>query len=436
MVLTIKPTNKQHLAYEALRDENINTLFFGGGAGGGKSWHICESRLINAIIYPGYKSFIGREELKRLMQSTFITFAKVCEYHNIPKNFWRLNGQYNYIEFSNGSRIDLLDLKYLPSDPLFERFGSLEYTDGAIEEAGEVHNLAFEVLKTRIGRHKNEEFNKHPSMIISGNPKKNWTYILFYKPYRDGTLEEDKKFVQALYEDNPYTIDTYGKQLRQIKDKQLKERLMYGNWEYDDDPSCLMSYDAICDMFTNKYIEGGDKYITADIARFGKDKTTIGYWNGYRLEKIINIRKNKITEAAEEIEKLRNDKNVQLSHILVDEDGIGGGVKDILGCKGFINNSRALKRQNFENLKSQCSFKIAEMINKAKVYILCDENDRNRIIEECEVIKKDNIDKDGRLSIIKKDRIKELIGRSPDYWDMIMMRAYFELRKPIEIMYG
>ena len=43
----------------------------------------------------------------------------------------------------------------------------------------------------------------------------------------------------------------------------------------------------------------------------------------------------------------------QYSHIIVDEDGVGGGVKDgISGCKGFVNGSKALKNENFQNLKS------------------------------------------------------------------------------------
>ena len=122
------------------------------------------------------------------MQSTFITWTKVCRYHNIPEGTWKLNGQYNYIEFNNGSRIDLLDAKFLPTDPLYERFGSLEYTDGVIEEAGEIHPLFRDVMRSRIGRHLNDELGIHPTTLITGNPKKNWTYIEFYKPWKEKTL--------------------------------------------------------------------------------------------------------------------------------------------------------------------------------------------------------------------------------------------------------
>ena len=117
----INPTPKQHEAWEALK--KYTNVLFGGGAGGGKSWWLCETRLVNCYLYPGYKSFIAREELKRLMASTYLTWCKVCAFHGIPKDEWFLNGQYSYIEFRNGSRIDLLDLKYLPSDPFYERFG-------------------------------------------------------------------------------------------------------------------------------------------------------------------------------------------------------------------------------------------------------------------------------------------------------------------------
>ena len=119
------------------------------------------------------------------MGSTYITFLKVCKHHKIPKTDWKLNGQYNYIEFFNGSRIDLLDVNEIPSDPLYERFGSLEYTGGAIEEAGEVAFGAFDVLKTRIGRHNN--FNNDvviPKMLITCNPSKNWLYKEVYRPLK------------------------------------------------------------------------------------------------------------------------------------------------------------------------------------------------------------------------------------------------------------
>ena len=43
------------------------------------------------------------------------------------------------------------------------------------------------------------------------------------------------------------------------------------------------------------------------------------------------------------------------------------------------------------------------------------------------MVKRTNIDKDSKLSILSKDKVKDLIGRSPDYSDALMMRMYYEL---------
>lgn len=428
--INIKPTNKQHEAWEGLR--HFNKVYFGGGAGSGKSWWLCETRLINCLRYPGYKSFIGREELKRLMTSTYITWCKVCKHHGIPQSMWHLNGQYNYIEFTNGSRVDLLDLKYLPSDPLFERLGSLEYTDGAIEEAGEIHFLAYDVLKSRIGRHLNDEYNIPATLAITGNPKKNWTYSTFYLPAKNGTLPEDTLFVQALYNDNPFTAAVYGGQLADIKDRATRERLMLGNWEYDDDPTALIDYERIKDLFSNDFAAKGTKRIVADIARYGSDRAIITLWDGMRMVKYSALNISSTEDIKNIINAWRTQYMVNISDVLVDEDGVGGGVVDGLRCRGFVNNSSPVNKA-YQNLKSECGYKLAEMIRG--IYIECElpETEKEMISTELSMLKTYDADKDGKLRILPKEKIKELIGRSPDWLDVFIMRMYFEIsnRQPV-----
>jgi len=442
--ITIRPTSKQNEAWEALQKKRV--VFFGGGAGGGKSWWLCETRLINCYLYPGYKSFIGRQELKRLMQSTYVTWNKVCKFHGIPQGDWKLNGQYNYIEFFNGSRIDLLDLKFAPSDPLYERFGSLEYTDGAIEEAGEVNFLAYDVLQSRIGRHLSDKLK--PTIAITGNPKKNWTYKEFYKRDKEGTLPEDQEFIQSLYTDNPYTAKEYGEQLSNIKDKATKQRLMFGNWEYEDDPSALIDYDSIVDLYTNKAEESDKRYLSADIARYGHDKTVISLWKGFECYKMITYEKQGLDVTSEKIKELLAKEHIPYSNCVIDDDGVGGGVVDNLrGAKGFVNNSVAIEeriegkitelkdnkvievKQNYQNLKTQCYYKLAEAINNHKISLkITDEKVKALLEEELEQVKTKDSDKDGKLKIVPKDEVKEMIGRSPDYSDNLMMRMYFEIQ--------
>jgi phage terminase large subunit len=437
MEITLTPTLKQHSAYQALEDDIHKFVVFGGGAGGGKTWLICEWLMIKAISYPNTRWFIGRNELTRLMQSTYITFTKVASHHNFKD--WKLNGKYNYIEFGNGSRIDLLDVKKNPSDPLYERFGSTEYTGGALEEAGEIDYGAFDVLKARVGRHLNKDYNLKPKILITCNPKKNWLYTNVYKPYKEGNLDKDFAFIQALYKENPHTADSYEEQLSSITDKTMKERLMFGNWEYENDPRALMSFDAINDLFTNTVQPTRhERYLTAYIALFGNDRSVLAIWEDFTCTHIFTYTKTGTDVIAQEIKRILAEKQIPYSKCIVDEDGVGGGVLDhIRGAKGFMANRTPFpnrytgKPDNFNNLKSQVTFTFADFVNTHKIAVQTDSEDiKTQIIEELEVIKSKDEVIEGKLQVESKEHIKELIGRSPDIADALVMRMYFELEGP------
>ena len=274
-------------------------------------------------------------------------------------------------------------------------------------------------------------------MLITCNPKKNWLYQTFYLPERQGILPKNMAFIRSLVSDNPDIESTYVDSLHNITDKAKKQRLLYGNWEYSDDPADLIEYEKILDLFTNEYAEAGRWYITADIARFGRDKSVIGVWNGLRLEKIVTMAKKGIDKVAERIKELRMEYEIPLSSVIVDEDGVGGGVKDTLRCKGFVNNSKPKVdkgRQNFDNLKSQCYFKLAEYVNEGKIYVNVNGEIKQKLIEDLEVVKQKDVDKDGKKGVLPKDKVKELIQRSPDYSDMMMMRMFYEISGGSAIM--
>ena len=367
------------------------------------------------------------------MASTFQTWSKVCQYHNIPQDDWSLNGQYSYIDFKNGSRIDLLDVKFAPSDPLYERFGSLEYPDGAIEECGEIDFLAYDVLNTRIGRHFNKELGIPPTLALSGNPKKNWTYTIFHEPWKNGTLPDNVKFIQALYGDNPYTASEYEVQLQSISDKSTKARLMTGSWDYDDDPNVLIGFATISDMFSNDFVKSGKKYIVADIARYGSDRAIITVWDGLILIDYVIFNISSMVQIQDAIKALRAKYQVPVSQILVDEDGIGGDVVDNLKCQGFINNGKPLN-PTYQNLKAECGYKLAELAGQ--IWINCDfpEKEKEAIMLEIGMLRTFDSDKDGKLRLMPKLMIKEFIGRSPDWLDCFIMRMWFETQPQKEYM--
>ena len=446
---TIKPTIKQYEAWKKLLDRETEFVYFGGGKGGGKSWLGCEWLITNCYKYPETRWYLGRRELKRLMSTTFQTFLKVCKFHDIPNDDWKVNGNQNYIEFKNGSRIDLLDVAFQPRDPDYERFGSLETTGGWIDEAGEVDEKAKENLQASVGRHMNTEYNLPPKNLYTMNPNKEWIYKI-YKLFKNNMLPKDTAFIQSLYTDNSFRNKNYGRTLEKIKNKATRERLMYGNWDYDDDKSALFQYDDLIDMFSNKADEDDDKWLSGDVSRKGRDKMPLGLWKGLRMYKTVvipdDIRANTV-KSSEFIKALLKREQIKVSHAILDEDGVGGGVVDMVGCKGFLNGSKPIldyqseedKKmgeyfENYGNLKAQCFFKLSELVEKGKIQI--DNNGSEElkqiIIDELGMIKQKDLDKDEkRIFIESKENIKKRLGRSPDYADMIMMRMYFLVKKPL-----
>jgi phage terminase large subunit len=432
-------TNKQSIAWDYLTDTTTQYILFGGGAGGAKSWLGCTWLLVMCYMYPGSKWFIGRKELKRLMGSTFITFLKVCQEYKVPKSAYKLDGKYNVIEFSNGSKIDLLDLAHQPTDPLYERFGSLEYTGGWIEEAGEAEYMCFDVLKTRVGRYKNDAFKLTPAkLLLTCNPTQNFLYRVFYKPFSETRLPKNMKFVQALHNDNPFQESGYSQQLDQISDPILKARLRDGLWEYSADSMNLINFDAIMQMFVNT-VPDGLTYLTADVARFGSDKIVYGIWRGMNLTEVSEKEKQSTTRTEEDIRDMLSKKFIPYNRGIVDEDGLGGGIVDHLyGINGFMGGRTALvdphftEKRNYKNLRSQCYFLLADRINRHELQISAEltEAQRELIITDLQQIKRVDTAADAPLQVIPKEEIKDAIGRSPDYADMLMMRMYFDLAKP------
>lgn len=407
-------------------------MYYGGAAGGGKSAIGCYWQLKSRIKYPGTRGLLGRAQLKTLKETTLQTFFDIAKRQGIKRgrHFDLTSSQDkeypNCLVFANKSIIYLKDLFLYPQDPEFDELGSLEITDAFIDECPQITAKAKNIVKSRI-RYKLDEYGLIPKLLMTGNPAKNWSYYEFYKPAQNGELRPDRRFIQALPGDNPNLPASYIETLKGL-DKNSRSRLLDGNWEYDDDPSALMEYDAILDCFRNE-VPGGKKYITCDVARFGSDSTVIGLWDGFTVT-LYRHKGLKTTEVAEEVRKLQYHHEISADRIVVDEDGVGGGVVDQLGCLGFLNGGSPIGGENFRNMKSQCYFKLAERVNRKGLRIeVGDGRDETRdlIIEEMEQVKQYEMDKDGKRQVLPKEKVKEKIGRSPDYSDTIMMREYFEL---------
>lgn len=423
---------KQKQAFRYWADKETEDLLYGGSKGSGKSYLGCAMIFGDALMYPNTRYFIARKKLNDLRRFTIPSIHEVFEHWGLSKDYYSYNGQDNHFILYNGSVVQLLQAKYEPSDPKYMRFGSMQFTRGWIEEAGEFEHDAYSNLKASIGRWKNREYDLIPKLFQSCNPSKNYLYKDFYLPHKKGELTSFKKFIQALPTDNKMLPDGYLKMLERTLSKNARKRLLDGDWEYDDDPSALIDYEAIVSIFKNDHVESGDYYITADIARLGSDKAVIMVWCGLKVVDVITYDKSKITELQTIINSLRNKYQIPKRRCIADEDGVGGGVVDNCDIQGFVNNSKALNDENYQNLKTQCYYWLAKMINKFSIFVECDleEKVKDAIIEELEQVKSYEEDKEGKLRILPKEKVKDNIGRSPDYSDALMMRMFYEL-KPV-----
>lgn len=434
MELTIKQT----IALDKLEDNSTYELIFGGGAGSAKSILGCYWLLKMCLKYPGTRWLMGRKKLKTLKETTLNSFLEVCKMQGIVNGeHFTINGQTNTIVFFNGSEILMKDLFHYPADPNFDELGSLEITGAFIDEVNQIVELAWQIVKSRI-RYKLDEYGLIPKMLGTCNPSKNWVYKKFYKPNKERILDEDKTFIQALASDNPFISKHYLKNLDSLPLAQ-KRRLRDGDWEYDDDPNKLTEFESILNIFTNTHVVKPleKKYITCDVARLGSDKAVIAVWVGLEIIEIYEYDISRIDVLQAAINALKTRHSIPNQNIIADEDGVGGGLVDVLKIKGFVNNSKALDGENYQNLKTQCYYKLAEKINNNEIYISAELSTTQveAITEELEQIKSVNMDSDGKLQMMNKQDVKSLIGRSPDYSDAIMMRMYFEYNKSTGVYY-
>jgi hypothetical protein len=422
-----KPLTRQSEALKFLSvDSDVETILYGGAAGGGKTMLGCMWQILRRLKYPGTRSLIGRAKLDTLKKTTMATFFQVA--HEIGLKAGEdfiYNQQSHIIKFSNGSEIILADLFLYPSDPMMTDLGGLEITDAFIDEATEITEKAYSIVSSRI-RYKLNEFDLKPKILLTCNPSKGWIYNQFYLPYKNQNLPVHLAFVQALPGDNIHLPDSYVTSLTRLPEADRK-RLLEGDWEFDNSSDRLYMYDELVRCFREP-MNVGEGYITADIARLGKDRTVLCVWRGLSCIDIVVLKQKRQDEVKAEIQRLMNEHSVRLSNVLADADGVGGGLADSLRCREFMNGSKAVRGTQYMNLKADCYFRLGELIDKNEITLPI--KYQEDIIKELELVRRVDPDKEGKLRVTSKDTISQRTGGiSPDIADAIMMRAYFELNR-------
>ena len=421
----IKLTDNQRKALKVLMDNIHTKIGYGGWAWWGKTFLWVIRVWLMCVTYAGVRYAFCRDTIRNLKRTTVISLEKFYSIYNIPEKYrWKLNEQKSMIEFENWSVILLLEWCYYPSDPLYNRFGSLELTGAFIEESAEIPLDWINFLSTRVWRMKNEQYWILGKVLETFNPNP-WHV---YERYFLGKGWKKSIFIESLVYSNNFIDKWYIENLETADDK-IKNRLLYWEWNFDDDARMLFKAKDIHDLRTNNQVDW-EYYIVCDVARFGKDTTRISLWRWNTRERIWTYEKSKTTEIITSILLIAEQFRVDRWHIIVDADGVWWWVVDGIDYSiWFVNNAKPIEtwvKQNYANLKSQCAFELKRRVENKQIAIAWNHNDKDKDFEllEQEMLNTyiDEKSIDGKTRIEQKEKMKERIWRSPDLLDTLIMR--------------
>jgi hypothetical protein len=222
--------------------------------------------------------------------------------------------------------------------------------------------------------------------------------------------------------------------------------------EYVDNTGSLFKYDALVDVFSNTVTKTNDKYLIVDIADDGSDKTKFSFWEGLEEYKRESFERLNTENIVDKIKEYTAEHRIPMSHVAVDAIGVGAGVASnsrIDGVVGYKSSYAAIKTDSsivhlpnvgyvknaplvsdYVNLRSQCIFTLADLVNNHKIASRVSGRDKESVIEELSNYQ-DVSSGDGKRKATAKEDIKIAIGRSPDDSDTWIMRMYFEVKNKI-----
>lgn len=283
---------------------------------------------------------------------------------------------------------------------------------------------------------------------FGGTPKKeNPNLKRLEREYKD---DPEWAFFHYSTYDNPIVpVHEIDKAKKDMDAETFRQEIMA---EHIENAGALFKFDALVDMFSNTLVKKDGKYLIVDIADDGSDKTIFSFWEDleeYRREEFERLNTELIIN---KIREYAADQRIPYSHIAVDAIGVGAAVASsslLDGIIGFKSSYAAIKTDtsivllpnvgytkeapkvsDYKNLRSQCVFKLAEMVNNHLVASRVGGQQKEAVIEEL-ALYQDASTGDGKRMATQKDHVKEALGHSPDASDTFIMRMYFVIMSKI-----
>lgn len=420
-------TPKQIEALGYLQDNFTTEVFLSGSAGSAKSLIVAFHIIKSCLKYPGFRFGVVRRDMILARQTVVESLNEVLDLQGLPREIMKLDNRTNIIRFDNGSYIQLINGSVSQEDEnnKLSRLGSVQLCQVFLEESNGISKLFFDIIKTRL-RYIPDCLKGKPfinKIICVSNPDINsWLYSYFWKPFENRRLPGHIKVVHSTLEDNPFLPEGYKETMRNLQEPEYS-RLYLGKWVSQTDNQVVdpIKLDiALCQPLKN--IEYANR-ISVDVGR-KKDATIVVLWHNLTVVKIYRFVDMSIPDQAKEIQKIQASYNISRDKIVIDQDGLGIGLVDLLKAVGISNSNSPINKEHYQNLKTQLYYKFASLIDEVKIH--ADNATQDQIKAEFGCTES-IIRGDAPWKITSKEDIKKKMGgKSPDYADAIVYGMYFE----------
>lgn len=316
--------------------------------------------------------------------------------------------------------------------PIAERDGKIRYCfmDGDNVNSiywGDTREEVYLQCKDIIDKYWKPEYEKY------GTPQE-----LFIKSvaFVEAKLSDN---IQLMRSDPTYLANLSG------QSEEQRARDLEGNWKYKTTGDDMIKMSHMEAFYTNaEQYDDGIRRATCDAAFDGGDNLVLILWVGWHIKDIFVCQKDSrdtIIAVKTKLEEWR----IREENFTYDLNGLGQTFKGFFRNAVPFNNKEAVEEKYkgmYENLKSQAAYLFAKKITEKEVSI--DENLldmkfsgkgyekvplRQILMKERKCIRANEETADKGFSLIKKKDMKRIIGHSPDFFEAMLMRMIFEIKK-------
>lgn len=266
-----------------------------------------------------------------------------------------------------------------------------------------------------------------PRFFFFSTPRgsRNWLSQLALKRGKYSGL--DTLYVKAKTSDNDFNSEAFAETLANIYTGKFAEQELGGEIVDDSGDDSLFSSAEIELAMTRKPYGGSHSplYVGVDCARFGDDRTVIAFRQGPDAGIVKAIRHADsfaIASAVEDALKMFPDK-LSDGNYVVRMDGTGGfssGAADILRKAGRrvdeINFGASASDDHYSNKRTEMYFGLRLAVRQGLAIIGEDELADELAAQRYEIA-------GTRAALVPKDKIKAVLGRSPDLADALALTA-------------